>query len=156
MLLSLLTLACSSLPPAELTGSVGGESFDTIQTTFFGGPFVLLSPEEYSCDDAWWVDRYYDFEDPPVANGDVAIQIEFNDSEIRTGYFSVGGDAEVEIEVLIVKENILDTWRARDGIFEVTIAEDDEVHGIFDNVVFDDDGLLNGTFAASWCINVSE
>jgi hypothetical protein len=156
LLLSLLT-ACGGVPATEFSGSVAGLDLGTAGTAYFGGPFLIFTDVELECMEAAWVTRYYDPQDPPPTDIDlVGLQITFNDDDVFTGRFDLGGVASLNARFIQIEGDTFEIWNAREGTLTVDELEEEEYASGTIDLDFGDDGALTADWATQWCVNVSE
>ena len=139
---------------ADVSGSVGGSSFNEALTVLHGGPYILLLDVEVDCLEVGWVEPTYFDGDPPAEDLNyVAVQFKF-DEDPQTGTFSVYGDSAVAGTGLVQNGNDFDFMHARDGTLTVDEVTEDSIVGKFD-IVFDE-GEASGTFETEYCRNLKD
>lgn len=135
-----------------VTGSVGGQELQ-LAAAYWGGPFVVLTDQDYDCLEMGWVGRYYEEEEPPVEDDMLALQFMFNASDVVEGIYDVAGEAALTVRFLSVQEGIFTIEKGRSGQLIVDeITNGDVVNGTFD-IAFDA-GSLSGDLSLDYCTNL--
>ena len=154
-LAAFLISGCSGAPYAEVNGSVDGYSLGP-QTTYWGGPFLIMVNEPLECMDMSWVKRGTNFRDgdeAPLDDDIVALLFTYESDEVVVQNTSMEGDAPVDARVLVTRSGALAVYKADAGVLDVTeFNNNDDVLGSFD-IGFDEDNI-NGDFQLEWCNNL--
>lgn len=162
-LLSALGLAFGALPGcggekavAEVTGEAMGISFGETSYVYFGGPFVVVTPDPMECLDISWVRLSYQDGVAPTEDDVRMLQFGFTGGDVTTGQKSIGLGASVTSTVIQVSGGAMSQTRATQGALNVDALEDEVwASGSFEGVAFED-GTLDGTFEAEWCTNLKD
>jgi hypothetical protein len=138
---------------ADITGNIGGFSFDDVRSVYSGGPYVLLFDRELDCLDAGFNERSYQ-EGSPLPGGEfVALQLHTGDEQFTPGSFTLAQNASVGAIGLINGEE-LQVERGREGT--ITFEEVDPggqfVAGTID-IAFGE-GSVSGSFRSEYCRNM--
>ena len=154
--LPFIAIGCAT-PTTEIAGDVAGEQFNEIGTAYFGGPFLFFADEAIDCLDVYWVTRNYT-SGMPVHDGFeqdfLAMQFAFSGDGLLEGQFNVAGEAQVASKLLVQRNGILEEYRGRGGNLFIDTLDDELVTGTID-ITFDDGGM-NGTFYAEYCVNLKD
>ena len=154
--LLLALVGCGAVPETRFEGTVAGRSLTDVGTAYFGGPFVIFTDAPLDCIDVAWVTRYYDEEVPPTDTDLTGLQITFFDDDVRTGRYDLSGEAAVGVRLLVVDGDDFTVLNGREGTLTVDEVTDEEAaFGTLD-VDFGEEGSLSASWAAQWCVNVSE
>ena len=146
---------CSSYT-AAVSGSASGLSIGTTSYVFFGGPFVVITPDEVDCMDLAWVRPSYQEGSLPTDQDMDILQFSYTSGQLSTGQKSIGLGASVTSTIVHISGESLEQARATGGVINVdSIEEETTAIGSFEGVTYDD-GTLDGTFEAQWCINLKE
>ncbi len=147
-------IACSTVT-TTIDGSVEGYSIGEVGSAYFGGPFLLFTDVELDCMGASWVDRYYETESTPTDVDLVGLQITFEGDSVAAGNYSLGGDAPLRADLIVIADDDFETYRARDGSVVVDEPGVDEITGSLD-LQFSGNGSLTADWSVERCVNVSE
>jgi hypothetical protein len=151
-----LALAGCGGSHAEVDGSAGGVDFSTTEQVYFGGPFIVISKLDVTCDKLDFVRRNYEIGQAPTDDDTQLLQFGFtNDSgTVTAGTVAVDIDAAASASVVNVSGGTFVETIASGGILTVDeVVDEDHVSGSFDGLVFSD-GTLTGTFDGEWCRNL--
>jgi hypothetical protein len=133
-------------------GEVAGRGL-SVQSAWWGGPFVVLLDQPTECTDMHWVDRYYFEGEAQVEDDLVDLQLTWVDDEVSAGLYDVSGQAAVSAYFLVHDGGAFTPYKASSG--QVTV---DEVEAQGDAVgSFDlqfDAGTITGSFQVEWCTNL--
>ena len=152
-LCTLMVAGCEAPPESTVSGTMGGNTFNSVGSAWFGGPFILLFEKEMDCKDTYWAARsYIDDISPSDDLSYRALQFTFDADEISVGTFSVYGDAAVSTFGLTNDGPDFELYRGRDGQLTIDTASPDEVSGSFSVEL--DNGTLSGEIYADYCTNL--
>ena len=153
LLLSWL-IACTNVT-TTIDGTVEGYSIGEAGSAYHGGPFILFTDTALDCMDASWVDRYYETEGAPTDTDLVGLQITFEGSSVSEGNYSLGGDAPLRADLIVIAGDSFETFRARDGSVVIDPPDGDLLTGTLD-LQFSGNGSLSSEWTTEACVNVSE
>ncbi len=141
---------------AEVSGSALGISFGEAKYVYFGGPFVVVTPDPMECLDISWVRLSYQDGTAPTEDDVRLLQFGFTGGDVTTGQKQIGLGASVTSTVVEVSGGTMAQTRANQGVLNVDELEEEVwASGSFEGVAFDD-GTLDGTFEAEWCTNLKD
>jgi len=104
---------------------------------------------------AWVRPSYQEGSQPTDQDMDI-LQFSYTSGNLSTGQKSIGLGASVTSTIVHISGESLEQARATGGVINVdSIEEDAMAIGSFEGVTYDD-GTLDGTFEAQWCINLKE
>lgn len=151
-----IALSGCAASTADVTGSAGGVTFGSTTHVYFGGPFVIISMLEVSCEQLDFVRRNYEVGQAPTDAETKMLQFSYDTDAVTAGKIPVSIDAAVSASVVDVSASGAFTEVvAVSGELNVESVEtDDFASGTFTAVTFDDGGVLDGTFDAVWCRNL--
>ncbi len=150
-------LAGCGAPPAAVSGTAGGITFEASTSAFFGGPYVVIANGEVDCVDLAWIRRSYEDGVAPTDSSVQLLQFAFNGDSSPTvaeGRVAVGVAANVSATLVKVAGDTPTFSRAEGGFLDIdTVEAESEAVGSFEGLAFED-GTLSGTFTATWCRNL--
>lgn len=154
MFLTILLAGCGTNMEATITGQVDGLSINTV-TAYWGGPFIVFTNREMSCEDFAWVQKTTLDGDEPLTDYDVtALQITFNDTEVVTGTYDLSGQAPVKAEVIDITNSAMAVYKASAGNLLIEdLEEEGDAVGSF-SFTYEEGGVLTGDFVLPWCNNL--
>ncbi len=151
-LLPLLT-ACAE-PAATVSGAAGGVTFGETDHAYFGGPYLVISPDELDCLDLAWVQRSYEDGIAPTEGDARLLQFAFATDTVTEGRVGIGIAAAASATVVNVTGGTATFTRAEGGFLDIDAVETEtEATGSFEGLAFED-GTLSGSFTATWCRNL--
>lgn len=147
-----LLAGCGGGQQGESQGTINTTPFETLESAWFGGPFLLLFDRKVDCIDTAWVQQSYfdgaDLSDVPF----VALQFASSDDDFQVGTFSVEGDAPVTAFGLLNATDEFEVVRGREGALTITGADSEWLEGSFE--IGFTDGATSGDFRAEYCRNM--
>lgn len=147
---------CEKGASAEVTGTAGGVTFGETKYVYFGGPFFVISATDVECVDLSWVRPAYQEGSSPTDQDIKLLQFAYASGAVSTGEKSVGPGASVTAKVVTVAGGALSQSSASSGSISVSEVVDEETAtGEFSGIAFDD-GTLDGSFEAEWCITLKD
>jgi hypothetical protein len=139
---------------AEVTGTVGDVAFGETSYVYMGGPFIIISMLEVSCEGLDFVRRNYEVGMAPTDADTEILQFSFDEDLVATGSYPIDIDAAVSSTVIAVSGGAFYEDIARGGLLTVdTFSDEDSASGSFSELAFDG-GTLSGSFSAEWCRNL--
>ena len=139
---------------ADITGSIAGEKIsDTVG--FWGGPYVVFTASDVSCNDLSWVNDKYSLDTDELATQDSfnALQFTYASSEVQDGKLTIAANNSPATGWFVVSDRgEANTYRSVTGNIDTTI-DGDWLSGTFD-VSFGEDGSMDGEFEIEKCINL--
>lgn len=155
----ILLLACGP-DETSISGSVAGQPFNKALTAYFGGRYLFFSNTPLDCMDVDWVHwGYFEGEDP-AGTDMIAVQFTYGrDAEVSLGHYDLKDRAQVESSALLIDGGGFAEYRVIEGELVVESVEDrDKVTGTFHLTRFQDteDGELEASFTAEWCVNLPD
>lgn len=149
-----LLAGCGGGQYGESQGSINTTPFQTIESAWFGGPYLLLFDREVDCIDTAWVQQsYFDGIAPDGAPPFVALQFSSGSDEYTVGTSSVEGDAPVTAFGLLNASEPFEVVRGRTGALTITSADGEWLEGSYE--VGFTDGSTTGEFRAEFCRNMA-
>ncbi len=150
--MALLAACGEDLGEATATGSVGGQELQ-VAAAYWGGPFVVITDQDWPCLEMGWVNRYYEEEEPPVEDDMVSLQFTFDQSDVVNGYYDVAGGQQVSVRFLVVQDGVFTIEKGRSGQLQIDeITGKDEVIGSY--AISFDSGSIEGEFTVPYCTNL--
>ena len=140
----------------DVSGTVNGQKF-TAGAAYFGGPALVFSGSETSCQDMFWIDDNYAPNNHPNQDGaeQTAFQVTFNNGKIVEGKLTITeGESPIKANHLVLEsENFTLTNPIEGSLNIVEIIDEDTVSGDFDFTF--EDGSIKGSFEQiPWCMNI--
>ncbi len=152
----LLLLAGCAAPGAEITGKAGGVSLGETDAVFFGGPFVVITSSDLTCEDLAFIRQNYEDGVAPYEADIGVLQLTWVAGEVTPGLKQIAPDASVTAKVLSISDDVFVESDASAGSVTIDVVKADErVEGTLAGVTFED-GTLAGSFVAEWCLNLRE
>lgn len=134
-------------------GDLSGSSFDPV-VGYWGGPFVVFSPENIECIDLWWVAKDYDDDEVPWDQPFDVLQVTFNESDVVEGTFDVSGVSPVSAARLTGTGDAWEMDEATSGLLTIDSVKDGgKVKGEMEISLAS--GAVSGSFAVKHCVNLT-
>ena len=149
-------VACGG-SPFDVSGTVNGQKFTAV-AAYFGGPAIVFSGSETSCQDLFWIDDVYSPNNHPNQDGadQTAFQITFNNGKIVEQKLAMVADdtSPIKANHLDLNGDDFTLTNPTEGSLNITeIIEDEFVSGDFDFTF--EDGSIKGSFEqVPWCMNI--
>jgi hypothetical protein len=142
---------------ADVSGSVGGESFEA-GSAWWGDNFLVITELKYDCIEMSWVRPNYSLENPPGDEDKRFLQFMVNSGgEISEGTFGIADTSASPVSASFwdFAGDTLDEYRGHIGSLRITeVTGGDKVSGEFE-VSFDAGEKLTGTLEKiEWCTNI--
>jgi hypothetical protein len=155
----ILLLSCGP-DETSISGSVAGQPFNNALTAVFGGRYLFFSNTPLDCIDLGWVHWSYASAEDPAGTDMTAVQFTFGrDAEISVGHFDLKDRAQVEGSALLIDQGGFSEYRVIEGELVVeSVTDRDLVVGTFHLTRFldTDEGELEASFTAEWCVNLPD